>query len=91
MKNPFLHIGNDNYVNLDKVILITAANADKVRKYRADRGIDKNSSLYFNCSSDKETRSMILLDGGAVYTSSVRAKVLNSRAKNAQDPKAETE
>ena len=53
-----LHLGNDNYVNLDKVKLITAANAEKVRKYRTDRNIDKNSDAFFNGSSDKETRSI---------------------------------
>ena len=80
--NLLLPVGNDNYVNLDKVKLITAANAEKVRKYRIERGIDKNSVNFFNGSSDKETRSMILFCDGSICTSSVSAKVLNDRAKN---------
>ena len=52
MDNLFLHLGNDNYVNMDKVKLITAANAEKVRKYRIERNIDKNSVNFFNGSSD---------------------------------------
>ena len=78
--NLFLPLGNDNYVNLDKVKLITAANAEKVRKYRTDRKIDKDSVNFFNGSSDKETRSMILFCDGSICTSSVSAKVLNERA-----------
>ena len=78
--NLLLPVGNDNYVNLDKVKLITAANAEKVRKYRIERGIDKNSVNFFNGSSDKETRSMILFCDGSICTSSVSAKSLNERA-----------
>ena len=80
MSNMMLHLGNDNYVNLDKVKLITAANAEKVRKYRTDRKIDKDSVNFFNGSSDKETRSMVLFCDGSICTSSVSAKVLNERA-----------
>ena len=82
MDNLFLHLGNDNYVNLSTVKLITAANAEKVRKYRTDRKIDKDSINFFNGSSDKETRSMVLFCDGSICTSSVSAKVLNDRAKN---------
>ena len=80
MDNLFLHLGNDNYVNLGTVKLITAANAEKVRKYRTDRKIDKNSNAFFNGSSDKETRSMILLCDGSICTSSVSSKSLQDRA-----------
>lgn len=80
MDNLFLHLGNDNYVNLGTVKLITAANAEKVRKYRTDRKIDKNSNAFFNGSSDKETRSMILFCDGSICTSSVSSKSLQDRA-----------
>ena len=80
MGNLFLHLGNDNYVNLDKVKLISSANAEKVRKYRTDRNIDKNSVDFFNGSSDRETRSMILFCDGSICTSSVSAKSLQDRA-----------
>ena len=80
MSNLMLHVGNDHYVNLDKVKLITAANAEKVRKYRKDWEIKKESVNFFNGSSDKETRSMILFCDGSICTSSVSAKVLNERA-----------
>ena len=75
-----LHVGNDHYVNLDKVKLITAANAEKVRKHRNDWKIDKDSVNFFNGSSDKETRSMILFCDGSICTSSVSAKILKERA-----------
>ena len=80
MGNLMLHLGNDNYVNLDKVKLITAANAEKVRKFRNDWQIKKDSVDFFNGSSDKETRSMILLCDGSICTSSVSAKILKERA-----------
>ena len=82
MDNLFLHLGNEHYVNLDKVKLITAANAEKVRKFRNDWKIKKDSVDFFNGSSDKETRSMILFCDGSICTSSVSAKILNERAKN---------
>ena len=82
MENLFLHLGNEHYVNLDTVKYIVEANAEKVRKYRMDRGIEKNSDAFLNGSSDKETRSMILFCDGSICTSSVSAKVLNDRAKN---------
>ena len=80
MSNLMLHLGNDNYVNMDKVKLITAASAEKVRKCRNDWGIKKDSVDFFNGSSDKETRSMILFCDGSICTSSVSAKSLNERA-----------
>ena len=80
MGNLMLHVGNDHYVNLDKVKLITAANAEKVRKFRNDWQIKKDSVDFFNGSSDKETRSMILFCDGSICTSSVSAKSLNERA-----------
>ena len=80
MGNLMLHVGNDHYVNLDKVKLITAANAEKVRKHRNDWKIDKDSVDFFNGSSDKETRSMILFCDGSICTSSVSAKSLYERA-----------
>ena len=80
MSSLMLHLGNDNYVNLDKVKLISSANAEKVRKYRTDRKIDKDSVNFFNGSSDKETRSMVLFCDGSICTSSVSAKSLNERS-----------
>ena len=80
MSSLMLHLGNDNYVNLDKVKLISSANAEKVRKYRTDRNIDKNSVDFFNGSSDRETRSMVLFCDGSICTSSVSAKILKERA-----------
>lgn len=80
MGNLFLHLGNDHYVNLDKVKLISAANAEKVRKCRKDWEIKKESVDFFNGSSDKETRSMILFCDGSICTSSVSAKILKERA-----------
>ena len=80
MGNLMLHLGNDNYVNLDNVKLITAANAEKVRKLRNDWQIKKDSVDFFNGSSDKETRSMVLFCDGSICTSSVSAKILKERA-----------
>ena len=80
MDNLFLHLGNEHYVNLDTVKYIVEANAEKVRKYRMDRGIEKNSDAFLNGSSDKETRSLIIHKDGTICTSSVSAKSLYERA-----------
>ena len=81
MSSLFLHLGNENYVNLDTIKYIVEANAEKVRKYRMDRGIEKNSDAFLNGSSDKETRSLIIHKDGTICTSSVSAKSLKDRAK----------
>ena len=81
MDNLFLPLGNEHYVNLDTVKSIVEANAEKVRKYRMDRGIEKNSDAFLNGSSDKETRSLIIHKDGTICTSSVSAKSLKDRAK----------
>lgn len=80
MGNLMLHLGNENYVNMDTVKYIIEANAEKVRKYRIDRGIEKNSDAFLNGSSDKETRSLIIHKDGTICTSSVSAKSLHDRA-----------
>ena len=81
MDNLFLHLGNEHYVNLGTVKYIVEANAEKVRKYRMDRGIEKHSDAFLNGSSDKETRSLIIHKDGTICTSSVSAKSLKDRAK----------
>lgn len=80
MKYQFLHIGHGNYVNLDTVKYIVSADADKISRYRSDRGIDKKSTAFFNATSNKETHSMIVHKDGTVCASGINAKTLVSRA-----------
>ena len=74
----------ERFLQEGAAVILTAssqANAEKVRKYRMDRGIEKNSDAFLNGSSDKETRSLIIHKDGTICTSSVSAKSLKDRAK----------
>lgn len=80
MRDPFINIGNKTYVNSEKLVFIAAADADKVRRYLKKYNIEKKSERVFDATSDKETRSMLVLSDGIIGLSSVNADILVKRA-----------
>ena len=77
--NDFLSIGNESYVNLSKVLLITEMDSGKLRREMIKREIDKNSPKFWNTGGAKEIRSVILCDDGMVIASPVNADTLIKR------------
>ncbi len=76
----FINIGNKAIVNADKVKFIVGADAEKVRRELAKRGMTRTDKEVYDGTSAKETRSMLILDDNSVGISSVNATVLANRA-----------
>ena len=77
--NDFLSIGNEAYVNLSKVLLITEMDSGKLRRELIKREMDKNSPKFWNTGGAKEIRSVILCDDGMLLASAVNADTLIKR------------
>lgn len=81
MSSNFINIGNKVFIDANKVKFIMSADSDRVRKVLAKRKLTRTSDEVFDGTSDKETRSLLILDDGSFCISSVNATVLVKRAK----------
>ena len=63
----------------DQINVVIAADADKVRRLFIKWKIDRDSPKVVNLTSDKETRSLIILKDGMCILSSVNATILQKR------------
>lgn len=81
MSSNFINVGNKVFVDANKVKFIMSADSDRVRKVLAKRKLVRTSDEVFDGTSDKETRSLLILDDGSFCISSVNATVLVKRAK----------
>ena len=82
MKNNFLNIGNKFFVNVDMVKCIAAADSDKVRRILARADLTRTNKEVIDSTSDKETRSILLMNDNTYCISSVNASILAKRAQN---------
>ncbi len=80
MKSNFINIGNQIFVDAGKIKFIVSADHGKVARLLSKYGIKRDDLRVFDASSNKETRSFIVLDDGTFGISSVNAKVLCNRA-----------
>ena len=91
MRDKIINIGNKAFVNIDRVKFIVGADAEKVRRELAKRGIkDRTDANVFDGISVKETRSMLIMDDNSIGISSVNATILANRANEDQAPKDAT-
>lgn len=83
MKNEMVNIGNNTFINADKIRVIVPADAEKVRRILKRKELTQKSNSFWNTTGDSETRTMIVLDDGMLVTSSVStvsiAKRLNQK------------
>ena len=79
MYDRAINIGNKSFVIYDQINVVIAADADKVRRLFIKWKIDKDSPKVVNLTSDKETRSLIILKDGMCVLSSVNSTVLQKR------------
>lgn len=79
MYDRAINIGNKSFVIYDQINVIIAADADKVRRLFIKWKIDRDSPKVVNLTSDKETRSLIILKDGMCVLSSVNSTVLQKR------------
>ena len=79
MYDRAINIGNKSFVIYDQINVVIAADADKVRRLFIKWKIAKDSPKVVNLTSDKETRSLIILKDGMCVLSSVNSTVLQKR------------
>ena len=79
MANEMIHIGNSAFIPLDKIRVISPADAGKVRRILKRKGIDQNSDRFWDTTSGLETRALIVLDNGMIVTSFVSANAIVKR------------
>lgn len=82
MSSNFINIGNKVFIDANKVKFIMSANSDRVRKVLSKRKLTRTSDEVFDGTSDKETRSLLILDDNSFCISSVNATKLVQRAKS---------
>ncbi len=79
MYDKAINIGNKSFVIYDQIDVVISADADKVRRLFIKWKIDRDSPKVVNLTSDKETRSLIILKDGMCILSSVNATILQKR------------
>lgn len=79
MRDKLINVGQKSFINLDELEVVVSAGADKVKRYLDKHRIEKDSDRVVNLTSDKETRSMILMKTGKIILSSVNSVSLAKR------------
>ena len=79
MRDKLINVGQKSFINLADLEVVVAAGADKVKRYLDKHRIEKDSERVVNLTSDKETRSMILMKTGKIILSSVNSVSLAKR------------
>lgn len=85
MANEMVHIGNSAFVPFDKIRLIIPADAKKIRRIMASKGIEQKSDKYWDTTGDLETRTLIVLADGMIVTSFVSANAIVKRINQNND------
>ncbi len=80
MRSNFINIGNQIFVDACKIKYIVSADSNRVARLLGKYGIKRDDLRVFDASSNKETRSFLVLDDGTFGITSVSAKVLCDRA-----------
>ena len=80
MRSNFINIGNQIFVDARKIKYIVSADHGKVARLLNKYGIKRDDIRVFDTTSNKETRSFLVLDDGTFGISSVNANTLCDRA-----------
>ncbi len=80
MRSNFINIGNQIFVDARKIKYIVSADSNRVARLLGKYGIKRDDLRVFDATSNKETRSFLVLDDGTFGIASVNAKVLCDRA-----------
>ena len=84
MRNNFINIGNQTFVDACKIKYIVSADHGKVARLLNKYGIKRDDIRVFDTTSNKETRSFLVLDDGTFGISSVNANTLCDRANSVE-------
>ena len=80
MGSNFINIGNQTFADAGKIKYIISADYNKVARLLSKYGVKRDDPCVFDTTSNKSTRSFLVLDDGTFGISSVSAKVLCCRA-----------
>ena len=73
----FINIGNENYVESTRILGITIVGSSPIRKLMQNTQ-EKNQLIDLTCG--KKTRSLIIMDTGVIFQSSVGASTIAERS-----------
>lgn len=71
-----VHIGKENYVNMDEVYAIAKNKGETMRKARV---LANKNKLYYSFACGEPTRSLLFMKNGMIFGSCVTAKTLRDR------------
>lgn len=74
-----INIGNNVYLNEDKIAFVMRSDAEKVRRLLKRKGIDKSDKRYYEVTGEKSIRSVLILVNGMIVTSSVSSNIIAKR------------
>ncbi len=89
MKSNFINIGNKNYLDACKIKYIISADYNKVARLLGKYGVKRDDIRVYDATSNKETRSFLILDDGTFGITSVTAKALRNRANGVENTSKE--
>ncbi len=80
----FLHVGFNNYVNVNKVTSIVSTHKNIPAPIRRLIWKAEDEGKLINLTSGRKTRSVIITDTGQVVLSAVEGATLNNRLKESK-------
>ncbi len=83
MKDTLIDIGGGTSVNIEHVDFIMEATSDKARRMLQKYGYDRTSKQVTDATSNKETKSLIILHNDKIALSPMSANILMKRANKA--------
>ncbi len=89
MKNTLIDIGGGTSVNINHVDFIIEASSDKARRMLQKYGYDRSSKQVTDATSNKETKSLIILQNDKIALSHMSANILMKRANKASSSHSE--
>ena len=75
----FSSIGFNNYVSVDEVEFMFAADAEKLRRALKKMGLEKNSEMFCDATDGKPVKTCLVLKSGKVVVSALGADTLAKR------------
>ncbi|KXB39211.1 DUF370 domain-containing protein [Amygdalobacter nucleatus] len=76
MSAEFINVAYDNFINKERVLLITASDSSPIKRLINEA---KENGMLIDCSQGKKTKSVIFLDSDHIVLSALTPEALNQR------------
>lgn len=80
MKTNYVNIGDRVNISMDRIVCIMDADSEKVRRLLKRHGLERSSSQVIDATSNKGTKSLLILDDGQLALSNLSANVIIKRS-----------